>query len=204
MKISTFLRAVPFAVWAGISGCAAAQVAQQAQIGRNVLQTGHPSEAIVYLMQAAQTDPDYRLPYQPRKSVFTYLGRAYYEIGKDMEAQESLEKALARDPHDHLAHLYLGLTRIRNGEPERGSKEVAAALRGIQETLDYLISDTLEGTFWDPTGKLRRDLAVALAARLADADSIAAAEQLGRDFDREMDEARRDESRSRSRGGGGD
>jgi tetratricopeptide (TPR) repeat protein len=136
--------------------------------------------------------------------VLTYLGRAYYETGRDMEAQNTLEKALSRDQNDHLAHLYLGLTRLRNGEPERGRKEVEAGLKGINETLEYITSDNVHGIFWDPAGTLRKDIAMTLAAKPNNAHLIAAAEQIGRDFDLEMDTARRDEGRHRNgRGGGG-
>ena len=87
----------------------------------------------MFLTQAAEHDPDYQLPYRVRESVFTYLGRAYYEIGRDAEARRALEQAIARDKEDPLARLYLGLILARNGEPARGEKEIGAGLESIMK-----------------------------------------------------------------------
>jgi Tfp pilus assembly protein PilF len=203
MKTFNILTAVCVSALLGVSACGSVQVAQQVQAGRFALQTGRPNDAVDYLMQAAETDPHYRLPFPVRKSVFTYLGRAYYETGRDMEAQRNFEQALSRDPNDHLAHLYLGLTRLRNGEPDRGRKEVETGLKGISETLEYIASDNVYGFFWDPAGTLRSDIKTTLTVKQDNMFLIASAERIGREFDREIDEARRDESRFRSRAGGG-
>ncbi len=185
------------------SGCAGLQVARQVQAGRNALQTGRPQDAVAFLAPAAESDPGYRIPYRVGVGVLTYLGRAYYESGRDKDAQVALEKALGRDPNDHLARVYLGLARLRSGETTPGRKDVEAGLKGLHETLDYLAADSISGPFWDPAGTLRSEIRTALAAKAADELWVASVERIGREFDEEIDEARRDESRSRERGSGG-
>ena len=204
MKAKQFLIATW--LWAGASalGCAGIQVGGQVQAGRHALQTGHPNEAAAYLMQAAETDPSYRTPFRLPQSVLGYLGRAYYETGRDAEAKKVLELAVSKNQDDYLAHLYLGLTKLRNGDSARGTREVETGLNGIDETLEYLAADNVNGIFWDPARRLRGNIEQAL---MSDANLplfIASAEQIGRDFDEEMDTARRDEGRHRNgRGGGG-
>jgi len=205
MKATRMIAVVCLPAVVYLSACAGFQVGQQVQAGRNALQTGRPNDAIAFLAAAAETDPGYRIPYRIREGVLTYLGRAYYETGRNKDAQQTLEKAVNRDPDDHLARVYLGLTRLRS-EPDRGRKEVETGLKGIHETLEYLAADNVYGHFWDPAGTLRSDIAMTLAAKADDTLLIASAERIGREFDEEIDEARRDESRALSRhsGGGGD
>lgn len=193
-------------LWASASalGCAGIHVGQQVQAGRNALQTGRPNDAAVYLAQAADTDPDYKTPFRLPQSVLSYLGRAYYETGRDSEAKNALEIAVRKNPDDHLAHLYLGLIRLRTGDPAGGRREVETGLKGIHETLEYLAADNVNGMFWDPARTLRRNIEQTLMSNDNLSLFIASAEQIGRDFDEEMDTARRDEGRHRNgRGGGG-
>ena len=182
--------------------CSGVQVAGQLHAGRNALQTGRPQDAIAYLAPAAENAPGYRLPYRAGESVLTYLGRAYYETGRDSEAQRALEKALDREPEDHLAGMYLGLARLRGGASD-GRHQVDAALKGLHDLLDYLSADGIYGAFWDPAGTLRGEIRTALASKAADKPWVASVERIARDFDEEIDEARDDEVRTRSRGSGG-
>ena len=186
-----------------LSGCATLQVAGQVQAGRNALQTGRPHDAVAFLAPAAEADPGYRIPYRIGESVLTYLGRAYYETGRDKDARITLEKALQRDPDDHLARVYLGLVRLRSGETQAGRQQVDAGLNGLHELLDQLGADNVYGLFWDPAGTLRSEIRTALAAKASDAPWVASVERIGREFDEEIDEARRDEVRTRSRSSGG-
>ena len=183
------------------SGCAGLQVAQQTQAGRLALQTGRPNDAVAHLMQAAELDPNYTLPYTVRKGVLTYLGRAYYETRRDAEAIDALEKAIARDKDDHLAHVYLGLLRLRNGEPERGRMEGESGLRGIYESLEYLGSNNFTGVYWDPRREIRNEIERTLASKPETEDFVVAARNIASQFDAEFDRAFQDEARSR-RGGG--
>lgn len=184
-------------------GCAAIRVAGDVQKGRNALQTGRPNDAIGYLMRAAEVDPAYKIPYRVPVGVLAYLGRAYYETGKDGEARKVLEEAVSLNRDDSLAHLYLGLTLLRTGDQGRGRKEIEVGLKGIHEVLERIASDNIFGIFWDPGRTIRSDIETTLSSKLDDSELAAAAVRIGSAFDSEIDEARRDQARRRFGGGGG-
>jgi len=184
-----------------ISGCSG--VGGDVQAGRNALQTGRPNDAIGYLTQAADADPNYKIPYRVRAGVLAYLGRAYLETGKDREARQTLERAVSLDGDEPFAHLYLGVALLKTGERERGRNEIENGLRAIDDTLEYIAEDRVYGFFWDPGMEISKDIRKSLAAKLDDAQLVLAAERIGRQFDDEIDKARRDESRKRGGGGGG-
>ena len=129
-----------------------------------------------------------------------YLGRAYLETGRDTEARQTLEKAVNLDNDDPFAHLYLGIALLKTGERERGRKEIDGGLRAIDDTLEYIAADRVYGFYWDPGMQIRNDIRKSLAAKLDDAQLAMAGERIGRQFDEEIDKARRDEGR---RSGGG-
>jgi tetratricopeptide (TPR) repeat protein len=187
-----------FSVSLFISGCSG--VGSDVQAGRNALQTGRANDAIGYLARAADVDPNYKIPYRVRVGVLAYLGRAYLETGKDTEARQTLEKAVNLDKDDPFAHLYLGIAMLKTGERERGRKEIEDGLRVIDDTLEYIAADRIYGFYWDAGMEIRNDIRKSLAARLNDAQLTMAGERIGRQFDEEIDKARRDEAR---RGGGG-
>ena len=188
-----------FSVLLFISGCSG--VGGEVQAGRNALQTGRANDAIGYLTRAADADPNYKLPYRVSAGVLAYLGRAYLETGKDTEARQTLERAVKLDKDDPFAHLYLGVALLKTGERERGRKEIEEGLRAIDDTLEYIAEDRVNGFYWDPGMRIRNDIRRSLAAKLDDAQLAMAAEYIGRQFDEEIDKARRDEAR---RGGGSD
>jgi tetratricopeptide (TPR) repeat protein len=158
------------------------------------------------LVRAADADPNYKLPYRTRPGVLVYLGRAYLETGRDTEARQTLERAVKLDKDDPLVHLYLGIALSKTGERERGRKEIEYGLRAIHDTLAYIAEDRVYGFFWDPRMEIRNDIRASLAATLDDTQLIMAGERIGREFDEEIDKARRDEGRIRggsdSSGGG--
>ena len=184
-----------------LSSCASLQVAGDVQSGRNALQTGRPNDAVGYLIRAAEIDPTYRIPYRIPVGVLTYLGRAYYETGRDKEALTTLEKAVSIHPDDALAHLYLGLTLLRTGDGDRGRKEIEGGLKSIHETIEYIAADPINGLAWDSGRSIRRDIESALSNKSDNNQLVIAAQRIGKDFDEEIDRARRDES---ARRGGGD
>ena len=188
-----------FSVLLFISGCSG--VASDVQAGRNALQTGRANDAIGYLARAADVDPNYKIPYRVRAGVLGYLGRAYLETSKDIEARQTLERAVSLDGDDPFAHLYLGIAMLKTGERERGRKEIEGGLRVIDDTLEYIAADRVYGFYWDPGMQIRDDIRQSLAAKLNDAQLAMAGERIGRQFDEEIDRARRDEAR---RGGGSD
>src|SRR4029450_9307777 len=129
---------LPVASWTFIiiSGCVGSQVTREVQLGRNALQTGQPQVAVGYLRNAADLDPNYKTPYSIRESVWTYLGRAYYEGGNFPEAPRPPQKPLSEDKDDPLATLYLGLTLLRTGSQQEGRRETEAGLSGINDLLN--------------------------------------------------------------------
>jgi tetratricopeptide (TPR) repeat protein len=188
-----------FSVLLFISGCSG--VGSDVLAGRNALQTGRPNDAVGYLTRAADADPNYKIPYRARAGVLAYLGRAYLETGKDTEARQTLEKAVNLDKDDPFAHLYLGIAMLKTGERERGRKEIDDGLRAIDDTLEYIAADRVYGFYWDPGMQIRNDIRTSLGAKLDDAQLTMAGERIGRQFDEEIDKARRDEAR---RSGGSD
>jgi tetratricopeptide (TPR) repeat protein len=188
-----------FSVLLFISGCSG--VGSDVLAGRNALQTGRANDAIGYLTRAADVDPNYKIPYRVRIGVLAYLGRAYLETGKDTEARQTLEKAVNLDKDDPFAHLYLGIAMLKTGERERGRKEIEEGLRAIDDTLEYIAEDRIYGFHWDPGMQIRNDIRKSLAAKQDDVQLAMAGERIGRQFDDEIDKARRDEAR---RGGGSD
>lgn len=202
MMLTKFMSYIVFGGAFFFSACSGLQVGSQLHAGRNALQTGRPQEAVAYLAPAAEIAPGYRLVYRAGESVLTYLGRAYYETGRNAEAQSVLEKALERAPEDQLARVYLGLARLRAGSSD-GRRQLDAGLEGLHELLEYLSADGIYGPFWDPAGTLRREIRTALASKSSDKSWIESVERIARDFDHEIDEAREDEVRTRARGSGG-
>ena len=76
-----------------------------------------------------------------------------------------MERALASNQPEDIARLYLGLTLAREGDRQRGLKEIEGGMRGINSFLDY-ISQTQRfsiGQFWDPD----RDIRSAIQSDLA-------------------------------------
>ena len=86
----------------------------------------------------AEDNPNYQTSNALHESIWTYLGRAYYETGKYAEARKALDQALALDPNDSMARLYLGMTLTRSNDRERGLVEMQTGLNGIHVLLDSL------------------------------------------------------------------
>lgn len=199
MTLKRVFVAMLFSLLVFSAGCSG--VASDVFAGRNALQTGRPNDAIGYLTRAADADPNYKIPYRIHVSGLAYLGRAYLETGRDAEARQTLERAVNLDKDDPLARLYLGIALVKTGDRERGRKELDAGLRAIDDTLEYIAADRVYGFYWDPGMQIRDDVRKSIAAKLDDAQLTSAGERIGRQFDEEIDKARRDEAR---RSGGSD
>ena len=141
----------------------------------------------------------YKTPYSIRESDWTYLGRAYYEVGNFPEARRALEKALADDKDDSLARLYLGLTLLRSGDQQGGRRETEAGLKGVNNLLNRLASSPSSGIYFDPTRQIRTDIQQALSTTdtLESSELITVGERIGKRLDEEIDDARLDESRDK-------
>ncbi len=190
-----------------LSGCGHLQVTRDVQTGRHALLAGKHSEALLHFRRAADLEPDYLLDFSLLdEGIWTYLGRAYYAMGNLPEARQALERARSRYEEDHLAKLYLGLVLARDGEPEKGRREIEAGLKGLGDWLDYIDRHRADGRYWDPGKRLRneiqRNLGVIQGRDINWAQLIASGEWLGKEFEMEVDFVQRDKYLYEHDGGG--
>jgi len=168
--------------------------------------TGKSDVALGHFQRASELNPNYILNFSAfEEGVWTYVGRAYYDTGKFSEARQALERARSRHERDQLAKLYLGLVLARDGNRERGLKELQGGMKGIYDWLEHITYNTYYGHFWDPNREIRSEIQrnlVAAASREPDLKSlIANGEWLGKKMEEEIDQARRDEVMERTRPG---
>ena len=166
--------------------------------------------ALPHFQRASQLDPDYILNFAPlTQGVWTYVGRSHYAMGNLAEARKALERARSRSEHDHLAKLYLGLVLARDGDRERGLKEIQAGLRGLHDWLDYMEQYHPDGRFWDPGRDLRSEIQKSLTM-LSRKDVrwpelISSGEMLGKKLEEEIELVRRSQVLEQTKGeDGGD
>jgi len=197
LLISNSLAALVF-----VTGCAGLQVEQTVQDGRTALLTGRPDDAVNYFGLAAESNPNYKTSYALRESIWTYLGRAYYETGKYPEARTALDKALASDKNDYVARLYLGMTLVRSNDRDRGLAEMKTALNGIYELLEDLESQSTVGLYWDPNKQIRKTIETNLAGNPSAIELVVTAQRVGKQLEEEIDRAERDKVRSLYNQGG--
>jgi len=191
-----------------VSGCANLQTGVEFQTGRNALLTGNTEGALPYFQGVAEKDPSYFYGTAYHEGVSGFLGRTQYTLGQLPQAQKTLERALAQNPNDQSARLYLGLTLARSDDRQRGLTDIETSMKGIYDFLEYVTQAFRFsfGQYWDPTRKIRSAIEVDLAMiRSKDIDwprLIADGEWLGKEIDEESDRARLDEWRDRNRTGG--
>ena len=177
-----------------LQGCVAYQVGGDIQKGRMELLYGDPKIALGYFERAAELDPDYRLNYTIfPEGVWSYVGRANLAAGNVPEARKALERARTRD-EDNLAKVYLGLVLTRQGERDRGAKEIEAGLKGLYEWYDYVQFYHVDGQYWDPGKQLRKSIQSNLAgltSRGSDSPELVQnIALLGREIEMEIDRAK--------------
>ncbi len=191
------------------SGCASFQVGGNIQKGRLALLYGDPNVALEHFQRAAKSDPNYLLDFSIfDEGVWTYVGRAYYAMGKLPEAQKAFERARSLHRQDHLAKLYLGLVLVRDGDRPRGVREIETGLRGLADWLDYVERYETESRYWDPGLHLRKEIQRSLAmiesGDINWSHLIARGEQLGREFEEEIDESQKQFQDDLGKGNGGE
>jgi len=117
----------------GIAACSGSGTGFLA--GRQALLRGEPDNAVAYFDRVAQADPGYVADSPaPRKSIWTYVGRAHYNSGRYAEAKVAFDKALTHLKDDYVARLYRGLImlRVQSSAPPANVftlQEVSYALR---------------------------------------------------------------------------
>jgi len=200
-----------FSLFVFLAGCTSLQVGGQLQHGRQALLKGNNETALGHFYGAAQKDPNYvyATGSSPKQSVWSYVGRSEYLTGRLPQARQTLERALASNREEDIARLYLGLTLAREGDRQRGLKEIEGGMRGITSFLDYInqAQRFSIGQFWDPGRDIRRaiqsDLAMISGKDLDWQRLTANTEWLGIRMEAESDLARRQEAQARSRDGNG-
>ena len=181
-----------------LMGCTGFQVQGDIQAGREALMMGRSWWALNRFQRAAQLDPHYVTDFTVfEEGVWTYIGRALYQLGELEQARKALKRAREEHNGDHLAHIYLGLVLIRQGESERGVREAAVGLRSLQAWLKDLDRYDSAGQYWDPGSVLENEIEYLLAIiGGGDVRWLHVAlrlERLGMEFEEEIDRAWEDE-----------
>ena len=186
-----------------LAGCASLQVSGEVQWGRQALLKGDNETALGYFYSAAQTDPNYvyATGSSPKQGVWSYVGRSEYLTGRLPDARQTLERALAANREEDIARLYLGLTLAREGDRQRGLKEIESGMLGIQSFLDNInrTQGFNIGQFWGPNRDIRSAIQYNQGLIAKESPNwprlIANTERLALQMERETDLARRQESR---------
>jgi tetratricopeptide (TPR) repeat protein len=189
------------------AGCAGFQANTALLRGRTALLRGKPLEAIPHLEQATTLDGTIRYS-TLLESAWTYLGRAYYEAKKYPQARQALERAIAANGDDGFARLYLGLTLARQDDHDASRKEALLGLKILNDALEFIVYNTADGVYWDPSGNLRKELSSAQrdvsAANPGLGHLLERLEALGAAVEEEIDLARLDKRRDHDHSGSGD
>jgi len=201
MKFS-FVYAMPFFVVLFLSSCATLQVSKDVQSGRRALKLGQPKEALTHFEAAARVDPNYTTRFTLLNTgIWTYVGRAYYEIGEQEKALASLKRAKESSSEDYFARIYLGLVMSQNGSRREGIAELEGGLEGLEVWLETLTWQGPDGQFWDPGGRLKKGVAETRGLLRAEKINLARVDEhvrwLGKEFEEEIEEVRDDKQRER-------
>jgi tetratricopeptide (TPR) repeat protein len=196
-----------FSLFVFLAGCTSLQSGGEVQSGRQALLEGKNEAALGYFYSAAQKDPNYvyATGSSPKQGVWSYVGRSEYLTGRLPQARKNLERALASNQQEDIARLYLGLTLAREGDRQRGLKEIEGGMRGINGFLDYISQAQRYsiGQYWDPDRDIRSaiqsDLAMISGKDLDWQKLTADTEWLGIRMEEESDLARRQEAQDRTR-----
>jgi tetratricopeptide (TPR) repeat protein len=196
-----------FSLFVFLAGCTSLQAGGEVQSGRQALLEGNNEVALGYFYSAAQRDPDYvyATGSSPKQGVWSYVGRSEYLTGRFPEARKNLERAIASNRQEDIARLYLGLTLAREGDRQRGLKEIESGMRGIDSFLNNISQAQRSsiGQYWDPDRDIRsaiqRDLAMISGKDLDWQKLTADTEWLGIRMEQESDLARRQEAEDRTR-----
>src|SRR5215813_5238253 len=209
--MKTKLPSTLFSLFVFLAGCASLQTGGEVQWGRQALLEGKNEAALGYFYSAARMDPNfvYATGSSPRQSVWSYVGRTEYLTGRLPQARQTLERALSAGREEDIARLYLGLTLAREGDRQRGLKEIEGGMRGIDSFLNYInqAQRFSIGQYWDPGRDIRSaiqsDLAM-ISAKDVDWQRLTAnTEWLGIRMEQESDLARRQAAQDKQRDGEG-
>jgi tetratricopeptide (TPR) repeat protein len=196
---------VLFSLFVFLAGCTSVNVGGEVQSGRQALLESKNETALGYFYGAAQRDPNYvyATGSSPKQGVWSYVGRSEYLTGRIPQARQTLERALAANREEDIARLYLGLTLAREGDRQRGLKEIETGMRGINNFLDYINQAQRYsiGQYWDPGRDIRsaiRSNLVMISGKDLDWQRLTVnTEWLGLRMEQESDLARRQEAQDK-------
>jgi tetratricopeptide (TPR) repeat protein len=132
MRLARLIGAIAL-LWT--AACASLESQTDFLTGRRALLRGEPDNALSYFERVARSNATFVSDsISPRKSIWTYVGRAQYNSGRYTEARSAFEKAVSHLSEDYVARLYLGLTLLRPSAPRAPTsafnlQEVTYALR---------------------------------------------------------------------------
>ncbi len=203
----SFNYAMPFFVLFFLSSCATIQVSKDVQSGRTALMLGQPKEALTHFEAAAALDPNYTTRFTLLDTgIWTYVGRAYYEIGEKEKALASLKRAKDSSSNDYVGRIYLGLVMSQNGRRREGFAELEAGLKGLAIWLESLPDEGQDGSYWDPGHRIANrssKLLKMVQVERPDWQGIATnVEWLGKALEEEIENVK--EEYNEDEGGGGD
>jgi len=180
-----------------LSSCATLEVAREVQSGRRAMQLGNSQAALRHFEAAAQADPDYLTDFTLLDiGIWSYVGMAQFEEGKQGKALASFKQAKQRHKEDHFARVFLGLVMSQDGERRAGKGELVDGLNGLGQWLQMTRHSTHTGSFWDPGDYLAKEIGETLTLLGAEEVNWQAVNEnvvrLARNFDEEIDEVKRD------------
>ncbi len=180
-----------------LASCATLKVSTNVQSGRLALKENDPKEALAHFETAAKLDPSYTTRFTLlHTGIWTYVGRAYLDLGQTDEALANLRKAKQAHDRDYFASIYLGLAMAKSGQRDAGFRELKTGLNGLQNWLDNITWQGSDGQYWDPDGHLKngiartQDLLKGERINLAQVDE--SVQSLGRKFEEEIEEVKDD------------
>ncbi len=192
-----FNYAMPFFLFFSLSSCTTVQVSKDVQSGRAALKQGRPEEALTHFEAAARQDPSYTTRFTLLNTgIWTYIGRAYYEMGEKEKALASLKRAKNSTSDDYFARIYLGLVMSQNGKEREGIAELDAGLERLEIWLESLPGQSQGGQYWDPDGHLQKTIAETRSLLREERINLARVDEnvrwLGKKFENEIEEVRHD------------
>lgn len=168
--------------------------------GRRAFVAKNYEEALEHFQKVADKRSDYVFEsINFRESVWTYLGRCQYYLGKLADARYSLERAIVADGDDYLAPVFMGLTLSRKGDDANGFRELGRGLKGLRDWIEYENGRDPSRSFWDPNHEIRKEIASILAmisTKTLDRQKLLeSAEWIGLKMEDEIDQVRCDARR---------
>ena len=188
--------------------CATIRVSTEVQSGRSALKLGQPKEALTQFEAAAAQDSNFTTRFTLLTTgIWTYVGRAYYEIGEKEKALASLKRAKESSSDDYIGRVYLGLVMAQTGNTREGKAELEAGLKGLAAWLEGLPGTGLEGELWDPGRRIANGISELLKmvqVERPDWQGIATnVEWLGKALEEEIENVQDDLNRVQTGGNGG-